>query len=116
MRDFRNYKVWNDSIEFSLLIYKVSGNFPDEEKFGLVSQMRRAAVSVSSNIAEGCGRSSEREFSRFLEISLGSVFELRTQSLIAGQLNFIGHDQFQLIDSLVDQVSKQLNGLINKLK
>ena len=82
MRDFRKYTVWQDGIKFVKRIYKFSESLPKDEKFGLISQIKRASVSIPSNIAEGCSRNSEIEFKRFLEIALGSAFELETQLII----------------------------------
>ncbi|MDW3208231.1 MAG: four helix bundle protein [Reichenbachiella sp.] len=116
MRDFTQYKVWNDSVDFAVEAYQKTKKFPTEEKFGLISQMRRAAISIPSNIAEGASRSSEKEFSRFVEISLGSSFELKTQFIIANRLEFIEKDDFNKSISALDAIGKQLNGLRSSLK
>jgi len=79
MRDFRKLEIWKDSIQLVEEVYSITRKFPDTEKFGLTSQMNRSAISIPYNIAEGCSRSSIIEFSRFLEIALGSSFELETQ-------------------------------------
>ena len=83
MFNFEKLEVWNRSIEFADLIYSLTRSFPDEERFGLTNQMRRAAVSVSSNIAEGSARSSRPDFARFLEMATGSLFEIVSQATIA---------------------------------
>ena len=78
MHNFRNLQVWEKGVELAKSVYQLTRDFPDEEKFGLITQMRRCAVSIPSNIAEGSARSTEKDFSRFLSISLGSYFELET--------------------------------------
>lgn len=114
MRNFRTMKMWNDAVDLSVLTYKYTKQFPTDEKFGLVSQMNRAAVSISSNIAEGCSRSSDIEFKRFLEIAMGSGFELETQFILANKLLFINETELELVE--IHQIQKQLNGLISKIK
>ncbi|RED48867.1 four helix bundle protein [Seonamhaeicola aphaedonensis] len=89
MRDFRKLDIWKNGIELVKQIYQLSNKLPSEEKFGLRSQITRAAVSVPSNIAEGCSRNSEVEFKRFLEIAIGSLFEVETQLIIVQELKFI---------------------------
>jgi four helix bundle protein len=109
-------KMWNDAVDLSVLTYKYTKQFPIDERFGLVSQMNRAAVSVSSNIAEGCSRSSEIEFKRFLEIAMGSIFELETQFILANKLMFINKAELELVVLEIHQLQKQINGLISKIK
>ncbi len=89
MRNFRDLEVWQSSVLFVKRIYSITGSFPKEERFGLVSQINRCAVSIPSNIAEGCSRTSQKDFSRFLQISLGSAFELETQIEIAKEIGFM---------------------------
>jgi four helix bundle protein len=116
MRDYTKYKVWNDSIDLAMVIYNLTKEFPSDERFGLISQLRRAAVSIPSNIAEGCSRSSEKEFNRYLEISIGSSFEVKTQLIIAKKLNFGDQSKLNKALELVDSISKQINALRNKVK
>lgn len=116
MRNFRTMKMWNDAVDLSVLTYKYTKQIPTDEKFGLVSQMNRAAVSISSNIAEGCSRSSDIEFKRFLEIAMGSGFELETQFILANKLLFINETELELVLVEIHQIQKQLNGLISKIK
>ena len=115
MRDFRKYNIWKEGIELVKEIYLISSSFPKEEKFGLVSQMCRASISIPSNIAEGCIRKSEKEFCRFLEISMGSSFELETQLLISVELGFLNQDSIQEILLKIERLQKQINQLILKI-
>ena len=96
------------------MVYELSKKFPDDEKFGLTSQMRRCSVSVPSNIAEGWGRLSRKNYIQFLRISRGSLFELETQVLITKELNYINDSV--IIESLIIEISKMLNSLIKKLE
>ena len=102
MRNFRDLEVWKCSVMLVKKIYFITGKFPKEEKFGLVSQINRCAVSIPSNIAEGCSRTSQKDFSRFLQISLGSSFELETQIEIAKEIGFIA-------DSVCSEIILELN-------
>ncbi len=116
VRNFRNLDVYKRSVEFTKEIYLVTGNFPDNEKFGLSSQLQRASVSIASNIAEGSSRRSEADFARFLEISMGSAFEVETQLIIAKQLNYLSEKRLKdLLDTLTI-IQKQINNLISKLR
>ncbi len=115
MRNFRNYEVWQNGIQLVNKVYKLTNSFPDSEKFGLTSQIRRSAVSIPSNIAEGASRTSEKEFKRFLEISLGSSFELETQFIIAEMTGFIQKPELNETLSQLTSIQKQLNSLRNKL-
>lgn len=90
-------------------IYQLTGDYPDNEKFGLISQMRRSAVSIPSNIAEGAGRNSNKEFAQFLSISLGSAFELETQLILSQRLGFINNTN-EILEEL-DEICKMLNSL-----
>ncbi|MGL1888349.1 MAG: four helix bundle protein [Reichenbachiella sp.] len=115
MRDFTNYDVWKIGVDVAVKIYALTKYFPFDERFGLISQIRRASVSISSNIAEGCSRSSEKEFSSFIEIALGSLFEVKTQLYISTELKFIKKSEFDLIVEKLDVLGKKLNSLRNKL-
>ena len=116
MRNFRNYKIWNESIEFTTDIYKIVRTFPSYERYGLGDQLRRASVSISSNIAEGSARESEREFVHFLSISLGSAFEVETQLQIAFNLEYIDHHTLESLLEKVHLIEKQINELISVIK
>lgn len=108
--------VWKRSIDFVSKIYRVTGGFPDEEKFGLTSQMRRAAVSIASNIAEGAARSGRKEFNNFLHIAQGSVAELETQFFISRNLEFIGSEKVKPLLQELEEISKMIIGLQRSLK
>lgn len=116
MRDFRKLEIWKNGIKIVKQIYELSSKFPAEEKFGLRSQITRAAVSISSNIAEGCSRNSELEFKRYLEISMGSLFEVETQLIIAKELDFINIEELSNIFDLLKIEAKMMNSLIQKIK
>ena len=111
MKDFKNLKVWQKGIKLVVDIYKTSKHFPKEELYGLTSQMRRSPVSIPSNIAEGAGRGSNKEFSRFLDISLGSSFELETQIILARELDFISDNDFNTLTEKVQEEQKMITGL-----
>jgi len=101
-------KVWQKAINLVTEIYVKTQNFPKEELYGLTSQIRRCAVSIPSNIAEGCGRKTNKDFANFLGISLGSAFELETQLTIAKNLNFIGLDDFKNIESELNDIQNMI--------
>ena len=111
MRNFRDYDIWQDSMVIVDKIYNTVDNFPKNEQFALISQMTRSAVSIPSNIAEGSGRSSGKEFARFLEFSLGSAYELETQLIIAEKRNYLNRIE---LDSLIEELvslQKRIGGL-----
>lgn len=114
MKSHKDLDVWKNAISFVTDIYRVSHTFPSSEIYGLTSQMRRAAVSVPSNIAEGAARGSKKEFVRFLHISLGSLAELETQLLIATNLEYL--ENTDVLDSELLTIRKMLLGLIRSLK
>ena len=114
MGPHKNLAVWQKAMEFVTLLYKYTATFPQHELFGLVSQMRRAAVSITSNIAEGYGRSSNNDLVHFLHNSLGSSNELDTQITIACSLGYLTEDQFQNLDKMNEDINKMLKSLIYK--
>ncbi|MFX0555915.1 four helix bundle protein [Maribacter sp. CXY002] len=116
MRDFKKLDIWNNGILIVKHIYGLAGKLPNEEKFGLKGQLSRASVSVPSNIAEGCSRNSELEFKRFLEIALGSLFEVQTQLIISEELKFLNKSDLQSVFELLEFEAKMINSLINKIK
>jgi four helix bundle protein len=116
MRDFRKLDIWKHSIDLVKEVYILSEKLPSEEKFGLKSQITRAAVSIPSNIAEGCSRNSEVEFKRFLEIAMGSLFEVETQLIITQELGFIESKELEPIFKAIEIEAKMINSLISKIK
>ncbi len=116
MRNFRTLKIWHTGMQIVKQVYLLVTVFPKEEQYGLRSQISRAAVSIPSNIAEGCSRSSEIEYKRFLEIALGSLFELDTQLEIVQELNIVKKEDLESLQKLIVEEGKMLNGLISKLK
>ena len=115
MRDYKKYNVWKLGHEVTLEIYKLTRSFPNNENFGLTSQMRRASSSIAANIAEGCGRESDAEFKRFLIISQGSASELEYFTILAKDLKYIQEEEFLIIHDKVNKVRRSLNSLINKI-
>jgi len=115
MRDFRKLRIWEDSIEFAFEIYRITEKFPSIEKFGLISQMTRASVSIASNIAEGC-RGSDKELKQFLNIALGSAFEVETQIIISHKIGIIDSNEFQEILGKINLLQKQINAFRTSLK
>lgn len=116
MRNFRQLEIWKNGIEIVKQVYILSQHLPSEEKFGLRSQLTRAVVSIPSNIAEGCSRNSEVEFKRFLEIAMGSLFEVETQLTISQELNFFSEKDLKNIFEILNKEAKMINSLINKIK
>ncbi|GAB5473364.1 MAG: four helix bundle protein [Maribacter sp.] len=116
MRDFRKLDIWKNGIEVVKQVYSLSEKLPSEEKFGLKSQINRAAVSIPSNIAEGCSRNSEIEFKRYLEIAMGSLFEVQTQLILTQELGFIDSNELEITFDLLEKEAKMLNSLIRKIK
>lgn len=115
-RNFRNYKVWQDTVAFATHIYKLSVTLPYFEKKGLCDQLQRAAVSISSNIAEGAAKPSDLEFMKYLYISLGSAYEVETQLLIAKNIGYVSEEQHTDLLTRTVEIEKQLSGLINSIK
>ena len=115
MFNFEKLDVWQKAIDFANLIYNETRAFPAEERFGLTNQFRRAAVSISSNIAEGSSRSSKSDFARFVEIATGSVFEVVSQALAAQRQSFLSENQFREIYTDAEELSRMLSGLRKSL-
>ena len=111
MFGFERLDVWKKSIDFADLVYRVTRTFPDDERFGLTSQMRRAAVSVSSNIAEGSARFSKADFAHFLEIATGSAFEVVSQSFISRRQAFLTETDFSALYTAAEEQGRMLSGL-----
>lgn len=115
MHDFKDLKVWQAGIEICKTIFELTRQFPNEEKFGLISQMTRCAVSIPSNIAEGCGRKSNKDFYQFLNIALGSSFELETQVIIAKDFNYITQEKADIVCKSINEIQKMIVGLQKSL-
>jgi four helix bundle protein len=116
IHNFKELLVWQKSMDLAVFTYTLTGFFPKEEKYGLISQIQRCAVSIPSNIAEGSGRVSSKEFQHFLSISMGSSFELETQITLAFRFNYISEIQLTEFEILVKPVQKMLFGLYNSLE
>ena len=115
-RNFRKYKVWQDAVAYATEIYKVTNEMPWFEKKGLCDQLQRAAVSISSNIAEGAAEPSDVEFAKFLDTALGSAFEVETQLTIANNVGYVNNELFNKLLTALFEIEKQLNGLIHLLR
>src|SRR5207244_13403626 len=115
MFNFEKLDVWQKAIDFANLVYNETRAFPAEKRFGLTNQMRRAEVSISSNIAEGSSRSSKSDFARFVEIATGSVFEVVSQAFIARRQSCLSEDQFRKIYTDAEELSRMLSGLRKSL-
>ena len=115
-RNFREYKVWQDAVSFATAVYEITSQMPWFEKKGLCDQLQRAVVSISSNIAEGAGRSSDIDFARFLDQSLGYANEVETQLLISKNLNYMTIDRYEMLISSLAEIQKQLMGLIASIR
>ena len=111
MFNFEKLETWQKAIAFADLVYDLTRNFPADERFGLTNQMRRAAVSISSNIAEGTARNSRNDYARFLEIATGSLFEVVSQSFIGQRQGFLSKENFERLYAAADEQGKMLSGL-----
>lgn len=115
MNNYKELKVWQKAVDFTVEIHKLSGYFPNHEQFGLTSQVRRAAYSIPSNIAEGAGRGSKKEFIHFLSIALGSTFEIETQLIIANKINYIENNKLEEALETISEIQKMIRGLQKSL-
>ena len=116
MHNFKELKVWQQSRELVREIYLLTSSFPSDEKFGLISQLRRCSVSIPSNIAEGAGRNTNRDFAQFLNISLGSAFELETLLILSFDLSFISSSNLETLSNKISEIQKMIFGLIKTLR
>ena len=116
MRDFKKLLVWQKAHELVLEVYRVTANYPKEELFGLTSQTRRAVCSITHNIAEGCGRHTEADLARFMDISAGSAFELDDQLMIGRDLHYLPIADYDRLSLGIEEVKKMLNSYIQKLR
>lgn len=115
-RNFREYTVWNEAVDYATYVYEVTGQMPWFEKKGLCDQLQRAAVSISSNIAEGAARSSDADFAHFLDFALGSAFEVETQLKIAKNVGYLDEEHYQEMVKKLSSIERQLNGLIKTIR
>ena len=116
MKDFRQLKVWEKSHQMALAIYKVTAIFPKEELYGLTSQVRRASMSIPTNIAEGCGRNTDADFARFLQMAMGSASETEYQLLLSLDLGFLNKEQYDKLNPDVTEVKRMLASLLKTLR
>jgi four helix bundle protein len=116
MKDFRQLKVWEKSHQLALAIYKATKEFPKEELYGLTSQIRRSSMSVPTNIAEGCGRFTDADFARFLQMAMGSASEAEYQLILAHDLDFLPKDTYEKLRNEVEEVKRMLASLLKTLR
>ena len=116
MKNFKDLQIWHRSHQLSLEIYKLTQGFPKSELYGLTSQMRRSASSVPTNIAEGCGRSTDGDFTRFLDHSMGSASELEYQLILSHDLSYLPTETFETTSSELIEIKRMLNAFIQKLR
>jgi four helix bundle protein len=116
MRNFKELQVWQKGIDIVVEVYKVTEKLPREERFGLVSQLNRAAISIPSNIAEGCGRGTDPAFIQFLEYTIGSVFEVETQLIAVERLKQLPAEELKIVSALIEEEGRMLNSLISSLR
>jgi four helix bundle protein len=114
--NFKNLKVWQKSVDLAVKVYHITKEFPSEEKFGMSSQMRRASVSIPSNIAEGTAKSTSKSFVNSLDISLGESYELETQAIITNLVGLLDKEQFTSLESDISEVQRMINGFISTVE
>jgi four helix bundle protein len=115
-RNFREYPVWQEAVSFSAAIYKHTSDMPWFERKGICDQLQRAVVSIPSNIAEGSSRPSDTEFAHFLDIALGSAYEVETQLLISHKIGYLNNEHYKALNSMVISIESQLGRLIRTLR
>lgn len=116
MQDFQDLDVWQESHQLTLDVYNATKRFPDDERFGLTAQLRRAVVSIESNIAEGCGRGSDADFARFVQTAFGSASEVECQVLIARDLAYMDVDASSALSDRVRRIKRMLTALLKRLR
>jgi four helix bundle protein len=116
MKDFRQLKVWEKSHQLALAVYKATKEFPKEELYGLTSQIRRASISIPTNISEGCGRNTDAEFARFLQIAMGSASETEYQLLLSHDLGFLDKLQYDQLNTDITEIKRMLASLLKTLR
>ena len=115
MHNYNNLQIWQQAMDLVEDIYILTASFPTDEKFGLVSQMTRAAVSIPSNIAEGAGRNSDKDFAHFISIAIGSLYELNTQIVLSERLGYINQTQSQELQKKLDNLQRKSVSFKSKL-
>ena len=116
MHRFKDLEIWKRSRIFCSNIYSITSTFPNDERFGITNQLRRASISIPSNIAEGCSRNTNKDFSRFLEIAIGSAYEIETQLLIASDLGFINQENLESLSISLEEIIKMTSKFRSTLK
>ena len=116
MRNYRDLQVWEKAHRLALAIYRGTQDFPKEERFGLTSQVRRSAASIAANLAEGCGRRSDGEMARFIQISMGSGAELSYHLLLARDLGFLKNSEYSSLNSDLGEIMRMLSALSQKVR
>jgi four helix bundle protein len=116
MQDYRELNVWKKAHQLTLEVYRVTGGFPQDERFGLTNQMRRASVSIGSNISEGCGRASSPDLAHFLQMAMGSTSEIDYQLLLARDLGYLPAEDYSPLSASAAEVMKMLAALIKKVR
>jgi four helix bundle protein len=116
VQDFRNLVVWQKAHSTVLQIYRLTKRFPDDERFGLTSQLRRSASSIPANLAEGCGRGSDQDFARFVQIAMGSATEVEYHLLLARDLEYIGPDEYAKSTNAIQEVKRMLASLLKTVR
>ena len=116
MRNYKDLRVWEEAHRLTLAIYAATNGFPKDERFGLTSQVRRASASIAANLAEGCGRRSDGEMARFVQIAMGSGAELSYHLLLARDLGFLKSEEYADLSSAVDRVLRMLSALSGKVR
>jgi four helix bundle protein len=115
MHNFKKIAAWKESMDLAVDIYKITADFPSEEKFGLISQIRKSAVSVSSNIAEGAGRDTNPQFLQFLSVANGSLSELRSQVILSNMLEFISNEVLESLEDRIDKTQRMISNFKKQL-
>lgn len=116
MKNYKELNVWKQGIELVKLGFALSKNLPNQEKYGIISQLTRAAVSIPANIAEGSSRNSEKDYARFLQIALGSAFELQTYLVIIKEMKWLKTEEVEAISRLLEQEIKMIHSFLRKLQ
>jgi len=116
LKNYKDLKVWQKAYQLCLKIYKITAGFPKDEKFALTSQVRRAVVSVPSNIAEGYGRKTTLDYTKYLYISYGSICELETQIMLSGDLGYVDNTAVKILLEEINEVERMLKALIKSLE